>query len=182
MVFKPLSDSRHRSLGAAAKTTTQADDDVDDLPVGVFFSAERSDVPSGSEPGLYYKDGTGSVRRVRFGRAGRFGFAALDEGVHFVALGEILVVPEVDPRAWAAAPDAVTKPLPQLATLNAGSFFTALGATEHSSWHRRGVYRLGKDGMIRRLLKDPARGLRWSDAIPGDRFGEFGQRLDVHED
>jgi hypothetical protein len=183
MIYKPLSDARHQPLstGTGTKNTTPADEEVDDLPGGVFFSGDRSDKPEGEQTSLFYKDGTGGVRRVRFTRTSRFEFTALAEGTHFVSLGEILVVPEVDPRSWVAAREKVAKPPEQLGTLPAGAFFTALGASEHPSWHRRGVYRLGRDGMLRRLLKDPAQGLKWSDAIPGDRLGDFGQRLAVPE-
>jgi hypothetical protein len=181
MAYKPLSDARHQPLGSAPARTTPTDDEIDELPGGVFFSARRGDETATATPGMYYKDGTGGVRRVRFTRDSRFEFAPLDPKVRFAGLGEILVVPEVDPRSWVAAREKVAKPPEQLAKLPGGSFFTALAASEHPSWHRRGVYRLGRDGMIRRLLKDPAQGLKWSDVIPGDRLGDFGNCLGVPE-
>jgi hypothetical protein len=182
MAFKPLSDARHQHLGPAANPTTPADDEVADLPVGVFFSARRGDDRPASAAGLFYKDGTGHVRRVRFVADGRFLFAALPGAVKFVSVGDVLFVPEVDPRAWTAAREAVARPLPELSGLTPGSFFTALGTTENPSSQRRGVYRLGRDGMFRRLLKDNAKGLTWSSAIPADRFGYFGQPLSISED
>jgi hypothetical protein len=182
MVFKPLSDTRHRHLGGTVRTTTAADDEVMDLPGGVFFSAESIDEPSESLSGLFYKDATDTVRRVRLARDGRFEFASIPASAHFRSIGEVLFVPEVDPRAWAAARDSATRPLPELSTLRPGSFFTALGANENPSSHRRGVYRLGNDGMFRRLLKEAPRGLKWSDAIPSDRIAHFGQRLAVTQD
>jgi hypothetical protein len=179
MVFKPLSDVHNRHLGTAVKVNTAADDDIADLPGGVFFSAERTDEPAAGLPCLYYKDATDIVRRVRLAGNGRFQFEPLSESGHFGSLGEVLFVPEVDPRAWAAAKDTATKPLPELAAMPANSCFTALGANENPSSRRRGVYRVGNDGMFRRLLKEPGSGLKWSDAIPSDRFGYFGQHLAV---
>jgi hypothetical protein len=182
MVYKPLSDAWNRHLGGASRSVTAADDEVADLPGGVFFSAERDEDAAGSPPGLYYKDATEVVRRVRFTRNGRFEFAALPASGRFRAVVEVLFVPEVDPRAWAAARELATRPLPELSALPPGAFFTGLGASEHPSSQRLGVYRLGNDGMFRRLLKDPTRGLKWSDTIPSNRFGHFGQRLAVHQE
>ena len=164
------------------KTSTAADDEVLDLPGGVFFSAEQTDEPPETVSGLFYKDATDTVRRVRLAKNGRFEFASVPESSHFRSIGEVLFVPEVDPRAWAAARDAATRPLPELSTLRPGSCFTALGANENPSSHRRGVYRLGNDGMFRRLLKEAPRGLKWSDAIPSDRLAHFGQRLAVAQE
>ena len=182
MVFKPLSDARHQSLGAPPKATTRADDEVEDLPGGVFFSARRSDTPPDAPEGLFYKDGTGSVRRVRFSGQGTFTFAALDAFGTFASLDEVLFVPEVDPRAWTAVREATSRPLPELQRIARGSFFTALGTNDNPQSQRHGVYRLGKDGMFRRLLKDQSQGLHWSNAIPADRFGHFGQTLAVSEE
>lgn len=182
MVYKPLSDARHQPLGAAPKPASTGDDEVADLPVGVFFTArQRGGAPDEAE-GLFYKDGTGNVRRVRFGGQGTFAFTALDAGAAFASLGEVLFVPEVDPRAWTAARDAARRPEPELLRLARGAFFTALGSTDTPQTQRYGVYRLGKDGMIRRLLKNQSQGLYWSNAIPADRFGHFGQVLSVSED
>ena len=182
MVFKPLSDARHHSLGAPPKATTRADDEVEDLPGGVFFSARRSDVPPDAPGGLFYKDGTGSVRRVRFSGQGTFTFAPLEPSGTFASLDEVLFVPEVDPRAWSAVREATSRPLPELHQLPRGSFFTALGTNDNPQSQRHGVYRLGKDGMFRRLLKDQSKGLHWSNAIPADRFGHFGQILAVSQE
>jgi hypothetical protein len=182
MTYKPLSDAPQRQFGPVVNPTTPADDEVADLPGGVFFSARRDEAPSDASVGLYYKDGTGNVRRVRYVSDGRFAFASLDAAAHFVSVGEVLFVPEVDPRAWSAAREAVRRPLPELLALAPGSFFTALGTTENPSSQRHGVYRLGRDGMFRRLLKDQSKGLNWSSAIPADRFGHFGQALAVSEE
>lgn len=183
MVYIPLSDAPDRHLGPAANArATGADDEVYDLPGGVFFTSGRTDDPPGSRPGLYYKDGTDIVRRVRHARAGTFLFAPLSAAAHFTSAVEVLFVPEVDPRSWTAAQDGARKPLPELAALRRGSFFTALAATESHSSSRFGVYRLSSDGMFRRLLKEHARGLKWSDAIPSDRFGHFGQCLAINEE
>jgi hypothetical protein len=161
------------------KIAAADDDEVADLPGGVFFSAERTDESSERAPGLYYKDATDIVRRVRLGRNGRFQFDSLSESEHFRSVSEVLLVPELDPRAWAAAKDTTSRRLPELVALQPGSFFTALGADENPSSQRCGVYRLGNDGMFRRLLKDSARGLTWSDAIPSNRFGYFNRLLTV---
>jgi hypothetical protein len=182
MVYRPLSDARHLSLGAPPKATTRADDEVEDLPGGVFFSARRSGSPPDAPEGLFYKDGTGNVRRVRFGGQGTFTFAALEPAGTFASLGEVLFVPEVDPRAWTAVREATSRPQPELHRLPRGSFFTALGTNDNPQSQRHGVYRLGKDGMFRRLLKDQSQGLHWSNAIPADRFGHFGQTLAVSEE
>jgi hypothetical protein len=164
------------------KTTTASDDEVQDLPGGVFFSGEILVEPPETLPGLFYKDATDTVRRVWLARSGRFEFAPFPASAHFRSVGELLFVPELDPRAWAAARSAATRPLPELSTLRPGSFFTALSANENEASHRRGVYRLGNDGMFRRLLKEAPRGLKWSDAIPSDRFAYFGQRLAVTQE
>jgi hypothetical protein len=182
MVYKPLSDAPHRQFGPVVNRTTPADDEIADLPGGVFFSARRSNMLAGAPLGLYYKDGTGNVRRVRFGGEGQFTFAPLEAGTNFVSVGEVLFVPEVDPRAWTAVREAVSRPLSELLAVKPGSFFTALGTTENPSSQRRGVYRLGRDGMFRRLLKDQSKGLTWSSAIPADRFGHFGQTLAISEE
>lgn len=182
MGYKPLSDAQNRHLGAEVKTTTAADDEVADLAGGEFFCAERTDDSPESLPGLYYKAAVETVRRVRVARNGGFLFNSLPESASFRTVTEVLSVPEVDPRAWAATKDATTKPLPELTALRPGSFFTAFGAAESPSLQLRGVYRLGNDGMFRRLLKDQNRGPRWSDAIPSDRFGAFGHRLAVSEE
>jgi hypothetical protein len=182
MAFTPLSDRRHQPLGVAVRPRSPADDEVADLPEGVFFSASRDDDRPGSAAGLYYKDGTGNVRRVRISGDGRFSFASIAAESSFLSVGDVLFVPEVDPRAWTAAREAVSRPLPELLSLPRGSFFTALGATENAASQRHGVYRLGRDGMIRRLLKDQTKGLHWSSAIPADRFGFFGQSLAVGPD
>jgi hypothetical protein len=181
MVYRPLSDARHQPLGRVEARTTPADDEVSDLPGGVFFSARRTDDPAGTAAGLYYKDGTGNVRRVRLAQD-RFAFAPLDAAANFASVGEVLFVPEVDPRAWTAGREAVARPLPELVALAPGSFFTALGTTENPSSQRHGVYRLARDGMFRRLLKDHTKGLSWSNAIPADRFGHFGQALTVSQE
>jgi hypothetical protein len=182
MTYKPLSDTRHRPLGATVRAVNAAADEVADLPGGVFFSALDEEEPADGLQGLYYKDGTDTVRRVRLARNGQFQFASLPEPASFRSVGEILLVPEVDPRAWAAVKDTAIRPLPELASLRSGSCFTALGANENPASQRRGVYRLGSDGMFRRLLKDPGRGLNWSDTIPINRFGHFSQSLAMHED
>jgi len=179
MAFKPLSDARHQPLGAIVLPRTQADDDVADLPEGVFFSATRGDDRPDGAAGLYYKDGTGNVRRVWCASDGRFSFAPVPPS-NFASVSDVLFVPEVDPRAWTAAREAVSRPLPELLKLEPGAFFTALGASESPASQRRGVYRLGRDGMFRRLLKDQPKGLHWSSAIPADRFGDFGQPLAVN--
>jgi hypothetical protein len=181
MAFTPLSDARHQPLGTAVNRKTGANDEVADLPEGIFFSARRSDDRPGGDAGLYYKDGTGIVRRVRFAADGRFSFAAMTANASFLAVGDVLFVPEVDPRAWSAAREAVSRPLAELLGLSRGAFFTALGTSENPGSQRYGVYRLGRDGMFRRLLKDQPKGLHWSSAIPADRFGYFGQPLDVVE-
>ena len=77
MVYKPLSDAPHRQFGPVVNKTTPADDEIADLPGGVFFSARRSNMLAGAPLGLYYKDGTGNVRRVRFGAEP----TPIDEGV-----------------------------------------------------------------------------------------------------
>lgn len=181
MVYKPLSDAPQRQFGPAVTKTTAADDEIADLPGGVFFSARRSDSPAAGA-GLFYKDGTGNVRQVRFGGEAQFTFAPLAPAASFDSVGEVLFVPEVDPRAWTAVRESVSRPLSELLALKPGSFFTALGTTETPSSQRQGVYRLGRDGMFRRLLKDQSKGLTWSSAIPADRFGHFGQGLAVSEE
>jgi hypothetical protein len=182
MAFTPLSDARHQPLGAAPRANATADDDVADLPEGVFFSARTSVEQPNTPVGLYYKDGTGNVRRVRFSSDGKFSFAGVPAGVQFVALDDVLFLPEVDPRAWSAAREAVTKPLPELHSLAQGAFFTALGTSENPGTQRYGVYRLGRDRVYRRLLKDQPKGLHWSSAIPADRFGYFGKIIAVEPD
>jgi hypothetical protein len=182
MVYKPLSDAPHRQFGPVVNKTTPADDEIADLPGGVFFSARHGDTLDGEPAGLYYKDGTGNVRRVRFSGEGQFMFAPIEAGASFASVGEVLFVPEVDPRAWTAVRESVSRPLRDLLAVKPGSFFTALGTTENPSSQRRGVYRLGRDGMFRRLLKDQSKGLTWSSAIPADRFGHFGQTLTVSEE
>jgi hypothetical protein len=179
MVFKPLGSSQGRHLGSATQTVTAGDDEVADLPGGVFFSAERTDEDAAALAGLYYKDGRGVVRRVRLAKTGEFQFVAVASSGNFRAVSDILFVPELDPLAWASATDVAKLPLADLSALARGSVFTALGATESLASERRGVYRVGRDGLFRRLLRDPAHGLHWSDPIPAGRFGHVGGRLGV---
>jgi|WetSurMetagenome_2_1015567.scaffolds.fasta_scaffold20314_4 hypothetical protein len=179
MSYTPLSDRRHQPLGSTPRPRTGADDDVSELPEGVFFSGKRTDDRPDRPAGLYYKDGTGNVRRVRLSADGRFAFAPVSAEARFVAIGDVLFVPEVDPRSWSAAREAATKRLPELKALQPGGFFTALGSSENPASQRYGIYRLGRDRVFRRLLKDQPKGLHWSSAIPADRFGYFDQALDV---
>jgi hypothetical protein len=182
MVFKPLGGTHPRHLGSETDTATAADDEVADLPGGIFFSAERNGEAAGGLQGLYYKDARSVVRRVRRARGGGFHFAALAANDRFRAIGKVLFVPDVDPRAWASATEKTTAPPPELFALPPGAVFTALGATESSEWQRQGVYGLDRGGLFRRLLKDVVLGLNWSDPIPADRFGQFGQRLSVDDE
>lgn len=181
MTYKPLSDARHRPLGATVRAVAAIADEIADLPGGSFFIALDEETPEDGLQGVYYKDGTDTVRRVMLALNGQFQFASLPVTASFRSVGEIVLVPEIDPRTWAAAKDTAIRPLPELASLRPGSCFTALGATENPASQRRGVYRLGSDGMFRRLLKSPDRGLNWSGTIPSNRFGHFGQCLAMHE-
>jgi len=181
MAFKPLSDDWNRPLGAGMRPATSAGDEIDSLPPGVFFGGRRSG-DAVTAAGVFYKDGTGNVRRVTLTNQGAFVFAALSDSETFVAVGEELAIPELDPRAWSATRERAGAVLPELASLAPGSFFTALGTAENRASHRCGVYRLGKDGLFRRLLKDARQGLKWSSAISAERFGYFGQLLAVAEE
>lgn len=182
MVYKPLSDARSPHLGATKPlNTSEPNSEVDDLPVGVFFAANRQGDPADCLHGLYYKDGVGAIRRVGYTKTDRFAFLPVKDAADMLRVGTVLFVPEVDPRAWVAAPEVASHRPPELSTIARGGFFTALGVTEHPSSQRFGVYRVGRDGMVRRLLKDSIKGLNWSEAIPFDRFSHFGQQLEVPE-
>jgi hypothetical protein len=180
-MYKPLSNPRHRHLGSDVKSVTDAQDEVADLPGSLFFSGRVQDAESGDPPGLFYKDQTEKIRRVLLTKTGGFRFSAVLEPEEFEALGEVLFVPEVDPRAWSSARDAARQTPEEFGRLKPGDVFTALGSTEDLSSHLRGVYQLGPAGEIRRLLRGNARGLEWSDRIPRDRFGNFGAVLAVLE-
>lgn len=182
MVYRPLSDISARHLGVKEKTSTPADDEVAELPGGVFFGASRTDEAPGTLPGLYYKDATDIVRRVCYGRDGRFRFDALPESGQFRSIGDVLFVPDLDPRAWATHVDLRSRTRPSMSGIRPGTFFTGLVGTETLAQQRLGVYRLDNDGMFRRLLKERARGLKWSEAIPSDRFVHFGESLAVGDD
>lgn len=183
-MYKSLGDRQHHHLGNQATASIDAQEEVADLPGSVFFSARVGGDPAARPPGLFYKDPTGSTRRVLITKAGAFQFSPLVDLERFAQFCEILFVPEVDPRAWAAAKDtAKHSPVPvEFAELEPGTFFTALGSTESLSSQRRGVYRLGRAGTIQRLLKDATQGLVWSGSIPKDRFGNFGERLTIDVD
>ena len=180
-IYKPLSAPRHNPLGSKTEVGSDLEEDILDLPGSVFFSGRRPGDPAGGPPSLFYKDQVGAIRRVLFTRGNTFRFSPVLEPDEFSAFGEVLFVPELDPRAWAAAKDGEGEMMPELSSLVSGTFFTALGMTESLASTRRGVYRKMDDGSLRRRLQPATLGLRWSDPIPANRLSAFGEILSVPE-
>jgi hypothetical protein len=100
----------------------------------------------------------------------------------FITFGEVLFVPDMDPRAWTAAREAAAGPVSEMPKLEPGTFFSALSLSESLSSNRRGVYRVGEDHLTRRLLKPSGQGLSWSNPIPVAKLVAFGEMLNIKKD
>ena len=187
MAYKPLSDQRHHPISQAgtasqAGPATEVELDVEDLPGSTFFSGRRDGDRLDGLCSVFYKDQAAATRRVLFDKAGGFRFSPVIEPRQFITFGEVLFVPDMDPRAWTAARDTTAGPVSEMPKLEPGTVFSALSMSESLSSNRRGVYSVGDDRLTRRLLKPAGQGLSWSSPIPVAKLAAFGEVLSVRKD
>ena len=180
-MFKPLGSSSYRPLGSKGPAENEAAERIESLPGSVFFAAWESGADRTRAPGVYYKDRHDILRRLVARAPGGFRYLPAIELEAFAELGTIIFIPELDPRAWAANPEQVGKEIPEIDALPADCFFSALQVGESKDSNRLGVYHLGADGRIRRLLRNFHGGIELSEPVPRDRFEAFGEVVSLQE-